>query len=119
MALKTSLQLVGTSIASIVTNLPESGVVLKVTSLFVSNVSNSDAEVDIEVNRDEVGYNILKSGVIPAGRTLSVFVSKDIGIYLEEGDSLRIRSAEPDTLEAVCSYSEIDPTAVCEPICLE
>jgi len=119
MALKTTLQSVGTSLQSIASNQPESGVVLKVTSLFISNVSDSDAEVDVEVNRDEVSYYILKSGVIPQGKTLSVFVSKDVGIYLEEGDSLRLKAQDVDVLEAVCSYTEVDPNAKCEPICME
>lgn len=120
MALKTALQKVGTTMQAIVTNMAESGVVLKVSSLFVSNVlSDSNATVDIEVARGGSNYSVLKSGIIPAGKTLSVFISKDIGLYLEEGDSLRLKASSADSLDAVCSYSEVDPAATCEPLCLE
>jgi hypothetical protein len=119
MALKTALQKVGTTAATIVENPAESGVVLKVSSLFVSNTTGSDALADIEVSRGGVTYSILKGGSIPAGKTLSAFISKDVGVYLEEGDALRLKASAADSLDAVCSYSEVDPTAVCEPLCLE
>lgn len=119
MALKTSLQKMGTTVSAVVVNPSESGVVLKVSSLFISNTTASDVEADIEVLRGSTSYNILKSGVIPAGKTLSAFISKDVGVYLEEGDSLRLRASDADSLDAVCSYEEIDPTAVCEPLCAE
>ena len=120
MALKTALQNLGTSLSEIVANPAESGVVLKVSSLFVSNhLAEDETLVDIEVSRGGSNFSILKSGIIPAGKTLSVFISKDVGIYLEEGDSLKLKASAADSLDAVCSYSEIDPTAICEPICLE
>jgi len=113
MALKTSLQKVGTTAADIVSNQAESGVSLKVTSLFVSNVLSEDpAEVDIEVARAGSYYSLIKGGSIPAGKTLSVFISKDIGLYLEEGDSIRLKSSSENSLEAVCSYEEIAPDAI-------
>ena len=119
MALKTALQQLTTAATAIVTNPAESGVVLKVSSLFVSNKSVSGAAADVEVVRGATAYSVLKGGTIPAGKTLSVFISKDIGVYLEEGDSLRLRSSAADSMDAVCSYSEVDPTAVCEPLCLD
>lgn len=119
MALKTDLQNVGTTVAAIVTNPSESGVVLKVSSLFVSNKTASNATADIEVLRGSNSYSILKAGIIPAGKTLSTFISKDVGVYLEEGDSLRLRASALNTLDAVCSYAEVDPTATCDPLCLE
>jgi hypothetical protein len=119
MALKTALQKVGTTASSIVENPAESGVILKVASLFVSNTTGSAIQADIEISRGGTSYSILKGGSIPAGKTLSTFVSKDVGVYLEEGDALRLKASAADSLDAVCSYSEVDPTAVCEPICLE
>lgn len=120
MALKTALQKVGTSMGEIVANAAESGVVLKVSSLFVSNTGSSgDCLVDIEVRRGGTGYSVLKGGTIPAGKTLSAFISKDMGVYLEEGDSLRLQASSANCLEAVCSYSEVDPTATCDVLCVE
>lgn len=120
MALKTALQKVGTTMTAIVSNPAESGIAIKVSSLFVSNIlASQSSSVDIEISRGGTGYSVLKGGVIPAGKTLSVFISKDVGVYLEEGDSLSLKSAAADSLDAVCSYSEVDPTAVCEPLCLD
>lgn len=119
MALKTALQKVGTTVSAIVANPSESGVILKVSSLFVSNTTSSSVSVDIEVLRGATAYSILKGGAIPAGKTLSTFISKDVGVYLEEGDSLQLKSSAADSLDAVCSYAEVDPTATCEPLCLE
>jgi hypothetical protein len=119
MAKKTTLQKVGTTVADIVANPVESGIVLKVSSLFVSNTTDSDVEVDIVVSREGSSYNILKGGVIPGGKTLNTFVNKEVGVYLEEGDALGLKASAADSLDAVCSYTEVDPTAVCEPLCLE
>jgi hypothetical protein len=119
MALKTALQNVSTTASSIVENPAESGVVLKVSSLFVSNKTGSTVQADIEVSRGGTSYSILKGGSIPSGKTLSAFISKDVGVYLEEGDALRLKASATNSLDAVCSYSEVDPTAVCEPLCLE
>lgn len=119
MALKTALQKVETTMTEIVSNPSESGVVIKVSSLFVSNTSNNSISVDVEMTRDGTGYSVIKSGVIPSGKTLSVFISKDVGIYLEEGDSLGLKASSSNSLDAVCSYSEVDPAAACTPLCLE
>lgn len=120
MALKTALQKVGTTATAIISNAAESGVVLKISSLFVSNiVSSGSVTVDIELNRAGTGYSILKDGAIPGGKTLSVFISKDVGVFLEEGDSLKLKASALNSLDAVCSYSEIDPTLACNPVCLE
>jgi hypothetical protein len=119
MAQKTTLQKVGTTVADIVANPLESGIVLRISSLFISNTTDSNVEVDVEISRDGSSYNILKGGVIPSGKTLNTFVNKEVGVYLEEGDALGLKASAADSLDAVCSYTEVDPTAVCEPICME
>lgn len=102
---KTAVQQVGTSAASIVTNSAASGKVLKLNSLYVSNVDGTNnAEVDITVLRSSVGYHIAKTLVVPADATIDV-LSKPI--YLEEGDALQLLANAASDLEAVCSYEEI------------
>lgn len=102
---KTAVQQVGTSAASIVTNSAASGKVLKVNSLYVSNVDGTDnAEVNISLLRSSTSYHIAKTLVVPADATIDV-LSKPI--YLEEDDALQLLANAASDLEAVCSYEEI------------
>ena len=102
---KTAVQIVGTSPSAIVTNSAASGKVLKANALYVSNVDGADnAEVTIDIFRSSTPYHIAKTIVVPADATLDV-LSKSV--YLEEGDSLRIKASATSDLEAVCSYEEI------------
>ena len=102
---KTAVQQVGTSAASIVTNSAASGKVLKVNSLYVSNVDGTDnAEVNISILRSSTSYHIAKTLVVPADATIDV-LSKPI--YLEEDDALQLLANAASDLEAVCSYEEI------------
>ena len=102
---KTAVQIVGTSPSAIVTNSAASGKVLKANALYVSNVDGTDnAEVNIDIFRNSTAYHIAKTIVVPADATLDV-LSKSV--YLEEGDSLRIKANATSDLEAVCSYEEI------------
>lgn len=121
MTLKTATQNASTNFATLVSNPIGSGFVIKMTSLFVSNKTNSEAAlVDIQVVRDATSYSIMKEGVVPANKTMSVFMSKDIGIYLEEGDLVQVKSSSADSLDVICSYMEASPDdASCNPLCLE
>jgi hypothetical protein len=102
---KTAVQAVGTSATAIVTNSAASGKVLKVNSLYVSNVDGTaNAELNVDLYRSTTAYHIAKTVVVPADASLDV-VSKPI--YLEEGDSLRLTANASGDLEAVCSYEEI------------
>jgi hypothetical protein len=102
---KTAVQQVGTSAASIVANSAASGKVLKINSLYVSNVDGTDnAEVNISILRSSTSYHIAKTLVVPADATIDV-LSKPI--YLEEDDALQLLANAASDLEAVCSYEEI------------
>jgi hypothetical protein len=102
---KTAVQAVGTSATAIVTNSASSGKVLKVNSLYVSNVDGTNnAEITVDLYRSSTAYHVAKTVVVPADATLDV-LSK--AIYLEEGDALRLTANAASDLEAVCSYEEI------------
>lgn len=102
---KTAVQAVGTSATAIVTNSADSGKVIKVNALYVSNVDGTNnAEVNVDIYRSSTAYHVAKTVVVPADATLDV-ISK--AIYLEEGDSLRLTANATSDLEAVCSYEEI------------
>jgi hypothetical protein len=82
-----------------------SGKVLKVNALYVSNVDGtSAADVNVDIFRSSTAYHIAKTVSVPADATLDV-ISKSI--YLEEGDALRLTASANSDLEAVCSYEEI------------
>ena len=82
-----------------------SGKVLKVNALYVSNVDGTNnADLNVDIYRSSTAYHIAKTVNVPADATLDV-ISKSI--YLEEGDSLRLTANANSDLEAVCSYEEI------------
>ena len=98
---KMAVQASTTSATAIVENAAASGTLVKVTSLFLTNIAASTKSATIDVYRSSTAYNILKDVDVPAGSSIDV-VSKTI--YLEEGDSLRITATENSTIQAVCSY---------------
>lgn len=95
---------------TIVSNGSSSNAVYKINSIIVANIDGlNSAAVTINVVRTSgttttaaLAYSI----TVPANSTL-VVVTKDMGIYLEEGYSIQgIASADGD-LQAICSYEII------------
>lgn len=105
---KTDVQNVSTTATSITTNSAASGKVYKINSIIVSNVDGTnDADVTIDLFRSSVAYNVAKTVTVPADATL-VVISKDAGLYLEEGDAIRCTASANNDLQALCSYEIID-----------
>ena len=105
---RTDVQSVGTTAAAIATNSAASNLVYKINSLVVSNIDGvNDADVTVDLFRSSVAYRIASTITVPADATL-VVISKDIGLYLEEGDSLRLTASAAGDLQAICSYEVID-----------
>jgi hypothetical protein len=107
---KTDVAQVTSTATAIVSNASASNKVIKINSLVVSNVDDDNHEITVDIFRSSTATRIATKIVVPASASL-VIISKDSGIYLEEGDSLRLTgSGEEFTnndLEAVCSYEEI------------
>ena len=104
---KTSALDVTTVATSIVSNSAESGKVFKINSLIVSNIDGTNpADITVEVFRSSISYKLASTITIPADATL-VIISKDTGLYLEEGDSIRCFASANGDLQALCSYEEI------------
>ena len=102
---KTSVQTVGTSYASVVSNASSSGKVFKVNTLLVSNVDGSaTADISASLYRSSTHYRLISTAPIPPGSALSILPSS---IYLEEGDDLQLSASVAGDLEAVVSYEEI------------
>jgi hypothetical protein len=104
----TDVQSVGTSAVAITSNSAGSNKLYKINSLVVSNVDGTnDADISVDLFRSSTAYYIARTITVPADATL-VVISKDMGLYLEEGDSLRCLASATGDLQAICSYEIID-----------
>lgn len=80
----------------------------KINSLIVSNIDGVNiADVTVDIFRGGVAYHLASTITVPTDATL-VVISKDMGIYLEEGDQLRCTASADGDLQASCSYEIID-----------
>jgi hypothetical protein len=104
---KSAVQAVGTSATAIVTNSAASGKVIKVNGLTVANVDGANTcDVTVDLYRSSTAYRLAYLMTVPAKSTL-VVIGKDAGLYLEEGDSLRLTASAAGDLEAVAIYEEL------------
>ena len=103
---KTAVLAVTTSATAIVTNSAASGKVLKVTTLYVSNVGSASATVDVDLFRSATAYRLAKALNIPVGGTVAI-IEKGDTINLEESDTLRLTASVTSTLEALAAYEDI------------
>lgn len=82
--------------------------IYKINSVVVANIDPlNNAAITVQLFRAAVAYNIASTILVPADSTL-VIISKDMGFYLEEGDSLRCLASANLDLQAFCSYEIID-----------
>lgn len=102
---KVAGQAVGTSATAIVTNSAGSGKVLKVNTLYCSNVAASNGWVTVDVYKNgATAYRIAYQITVPTNATLDVLSQS---IYLEENDSIRLAANAVSTIEAVVSWEDI------------
>ena len=100
-----------TSATQILSNASGSNTVLKVNSIYVSNVDGT-ASADITVTLYSAaglggtGTQICSTVLVPADATL-VVIDKDSFIYLEEDRSIGATASAANDLKVVCSYEEI------------
>jgi hypothetical protein len=106
-----TVNLTTTSATSIVNNSASSNKVLKINSLYVSNVDGS-AAADITISLYSAASlggtatEICSTVSVPADATLNV-ITKEAYIYLEEDRSLGAIASAANDLKIVCSYEEI------------
>jgi hypothetical protein len=104
---KTAVQAVGTSATAIVTNAAASGKIYKINSLIISNIDGTNAaDVTVDLYRSSTAYHLVKTVTVDADSSFSP-IDKNLSIYLEEDDSLRLTASAAGDLEAICSYEEI------------
>jgi hypothetical protein len=101
-------QAITISATAIVSNSSGSNKLYKINSLYIANV-NGTASADVTVDVFKGGttaYRLAYLITVPAKSTINV-IAKDITVYLEEGDSLRLTSTVNSYLEGICSYEVI------------
>jgi len=109
---KTAYGALTTSAATMLNNAASSAKLLKVVSLYVSNVDGTNA-ADVTVSyytQDDIGgtaYAIAKTVVVPADAAIVIIDSKS-PIYLEEDRSIGGLASANSDLEFVMSYEEYD-----------
>ena len=97
-----------TTLSSILTNASNSGNLIKVNSVIVSNVdgvNNADLNLTLYKNAT-TDYYIASTITVPADSTL-IPVTKDMGIYLEENDALRANATVSSRLQCIVIYEVI------------
>lgn len=102
----TAVQAVSNSTTAIVSNASSSNQLYKIYSLSVANITTNNVSVIVDLYRSSTPYRLAGNISIPANSTM-VIITKDNGVYLNEGDSLRLTAGSNSSLEAVCSYEVI------------
>ena len=102
---KTSAFQVTTARTTMLINPANSGASIKINALFVTNVSNTNANGTFTVDfyRNSNSIKIASNTVVEPGNTV-IAIAKDTSIYLEEGDALGIIGTTNDTMHALLTY---------------
>ena len=104
----TDVQAVTTTATAITTNAAASGKLYKVNSVVISNVDGANAaDITVDLFRSSTPYYLAYTITVPADATL-VVVTRAMGIYLQEGDSIRCTASANGDLHALCSYEIIE-----------
>ncbi len=102
---KTALVSVGTTETSVVANAGSSGKVLKISSLYVSNIDGTNtASISVYVTRSATQYYLAYTIAVPADSMLDLLNKH---VYLQEGDTLYALASAAGDLQIVCSQEEI------------
>lgn len=95
---------IGTPVTTVVSNPTSSNKNYKINSFYISNIDNSlSVRVSVDFFRGGTSVRIVDRMIIASGDTL-VAISRDTGIYLEEGDSIRCYADQSGLTHAVMSY---------------
>ena len=97
-----------TNLVGIVTNDASSNKVIKVNSIFCSNISDTDAKISVAIYNVGVGITYHLAKEIPVlTQTTQIISSKDSYFYLEENVKLQAKVNVADKMDIVVGYEEI------------
>lgn len=106
-----AVNLTTTSATSVLSNAVSSGKVLKINSLYISNV-NGTSNASITINYYSAAAlggtttEICSTVIVPANSSL-VVIDKNAYIYLEENTSIGAIASTANYLKVLCSYEDI------------
>lgn len=100
---KTNVEFIVAAGANVLVNDVDSSQVIRLNALYITNVVNADAYCTVTLNRGGTYYPFHYNIRVPTGTTF-VPVAKDTGIYLEEGDSLRLSASSDGVLRYLVTY---------------
>ena len=104
---KTARYAVTDSLAAALSNSASSNKVLKINSIFCSNVDGANsADISVSIYDGSTDRYLAKTITVPADAT-QLISTKDTYFYLEEGDSLRALASAASDLELVIGYEDI------------
>lgn len=103
---KTAVQAVGNSATAIVSNASSSGLLKRVRTLLVANLTTGPISLTVDLYRSSTAYRITKDLVVPANATIAP-ITHETSVDLEEGDDLRLTASATTSLEAIATYDEI------------
>jgi len=93
---------------TLIENLPSSDELLKINSIYASNLSEGPQNVSLFLVRNSISYSIASNIEVTRNQSL-VLVSKNSPIILEQGDSLTVSSSASEIggVEIIASYEQI------------
>jgi hypothetical protein len=103
---RTALAAVTTTLANVVTNATNSGTVVKLNDVMVSNFTSSAITTNVVVGRGSTLFYLAGSMSVPANSALMV-IAKDTVIYMEEGDYLQANASASTSAHITASYEII------------
>jgi hypothetical protein len=98
---RTAVQNATASVVSMLSNLTNSGQLLKVNYFLAANTTTTSQQITVYLVRSAVNYTLVNLATIPANSSLVVW-GKDTAIYLEEGDAISIQS---NSTNVTCTMS--------------
>ena len=104
----TNVANVTTSATAIVTNAAASGKIYKVNNLMITNVDSANAAtITVDLYRSSVAYKMINALTVNINTSYTP-IDKTLSLYLLEGDAIRVTANSNNTLQAVCSWEEIN-----------
>lgn len=95
-----------TSLATVLNNPALSNEVLRMNSLYITNIQSNNAAVDVVFRKNNINIYIAYNNIVTPGST-SVIITRETFLYLEEACSLLIKSSLSGHLQYVLSYERM------------
>lgn len=103
----TVVQNATTVFANLVVNSASSGKILRIGTISASNLDGTNSQnVSVDLVRSSASYSVVRGVTIPAASTL-IPVSRELGLYLLEGDTLQTKASTNSNVQIVCSFDEL------------